>query len=87
MILRRDKQVVFYKERTSEHTPVCDRREQRSKARDVPRYEAKKMVRPRGLDKAAEPLQSQPVYPAGNTLKKVRVKGGFYPLFTAERQE
>ena len=49
MILWRDKQVVFYKERTSEHTPVCDRREQRSKARDVPRYEAKKMVRPRGM--------------------------------------
>ena len=43
VLLRRDKQVVFYKERTREHTPVCDRRERRSKARDVPRYEAKKM--------------------------------------------
>ena len=28
-----------------------------------------KMVRPRGLDKAAEPPQSQPVYPAGNPSK------------------
>ncbi len=44
------------------------------------------MVRPRGLDKAAEPRLSQPVYPAGNPFKKVRVKGGFYPLFTAKRQ-
>ena len=42
----------------------------------------KKMVRPRGLDKAAEPLQSQPVYPAGNPLKKSprkrRILSAFY---------
>jgi len=30
----------------------------------------KKMVRPRGLDKAAEPLPSQPEHPAGNPTKK-----------------
>ena len=34
------------------------------------------MVRPRGLDKAAKPLQSQTEKPAGNPTKKVRVKCG-----------
>ena len=32
------------------------------------------MVRPRGLDKAAKPLQSQTEKPVGNPTKKVRVK-------------
>jgi hypothetical protein len=55
---------------------------------EIPVLQTSKMVRPRGLDKAAEPLQSQPEDPAGNPPKKSpREKRIIYPLFAAKRQE